>query len=64
MHAGELIVYLTYVRALHFFDNPDYDYLWGLFHSFMRNNGWKTDWMFDWDTKNLLVGVAVQIKYS
>lgn len=60
----ELVVYLSYIRNLHFFDAPNYEYLWGLFHSFMRNNGWKTDWKFDWDIKHIVVTWATYSSVS
>jgi casein kinase 1 gamma len=47
-HPEELASYLRYARRLDFFEDPDYEYLRGLFRNLMSKNSWEFDWDFDW----------------
>jgi casein kinase 1 gamma len=44
----EFSTYLRYVRLLDFFEDPDYNYLRGLFTNLLTKNGWDYDEDFDW----------------
>ena len=41
--------YIQYCRLLRFSQNPDYDYLRGLFESIIESGGEKNDCIFDWN---------------
>jgi len=45
---SELAEYLTYTRNLQYEQDPDYDYLKGLFKKIMIANNWEYDHKFDW----------------
>ena len=40
--------YFKYVRELQFTEEPNYNYLLGLFNTAMKNNNIKNDYKFDW----------------
>ena len=61
--SDEFVAYMTYVRNLDFYDSPNYEFLSGFFHNLMRNNGWRCDWVYDWDEKNILVG-SIRIRHA
>ena len=44
--------YFKYVRELQFTEEPNYNYLLGLFNSAMKNNNIKNDYKFDWNKSN------------
>lgn len=44
----EIATYLRYTRHLDFFEDPDYEYLRGLFRNLMTKNGYEFDYDFDW----------------
>lgn len=44
----EFAAYLSYVRRLDFFEDPDYVYLRSLFFKLLTQNGWDNDCNFDW----------------
>ena len=41
--------YIQYCRLLRFSQNPDYDYLRGLFESVIKESGKRNDYIFDWN---------------
>jgi hypothetical protein len=47
-HKGEFVSYITYVRRLHFEEEPDYNYLEDLFTQVLRNANEEDDGIFDW----------------
>lgn len=51
---GEFTVYLQYVRALGFFDSPDYDFLSSLFQGLLESMEIPCDWNFDWMNHTLV----------
>ena len=44
--------YFKYVRELQFTEEPNYNYLLGLFNNAMKNNNIKNDYKFDWNKSN------------
>ena len=49
---SEFIDYFKYVRDLQFTEEPNYNYLLGLFNSAIKNNNIKNDFKFDWCMNN------------
>ena len=49
---SEFIDYFKYVRDLQFTEEPNYNYLLGLFNSAIKNNNIKNDFKFDWCMSN------------
>ncbi|MCQ2816849.1 MAG: casein kinase 1 family protein [archaeon] len=47
----ELAEYVKYTRGLEFEQNPDYNYLRGLFRKIMEDSKYEYDLMFDWITE-------------
>jgi len=45
----EFETFLNYCRNLRFEDEPDYDYLRGLFSNLFKNSGYKLDYQYDWN---------------
>ena len=45
----EFETYVKYTRGLGYEDNPDYDYLKGLFISVLNNLGYEFDYYYDWN---------------
>ena len=50
--ADEFRQYFKYVRELQFTEEPNYNYLLGLFNNAMKNNNIKNDYKFDWNKSN------------
>jgi serine/threonine protein kinase len=44
----EFQTFLTYARNLSFDDQPNYHYLWTLFHNLFHASGYENDHLFDW----------------
>ena len=47
---SEFATYINYTRKLTFEQDPDYDYLKGLFKTIMEKNNIKYDFEYDWTT--------------
>jgi len=50
-YPGEFIQYINYTRNLGFEQDPDYDYIRGLFKKIMEDNALHYDYDFDWTKK-------------
>jgi len=49
---GEFVEYISYTRNMAFEQDPDYEYLKGLFRRIMLNHNYEFDNEFDWMTKS------------
>ena len=49
-HPIEFVMYMNYCRGLRFGEDPDYEYLKGLFKKLFDRKKFKKDFMFDWIT--------------
>jgi serine/threonine protein kinase len=48
---SQFITYLKYCRELKFEDQPDYNYVRKLFHDLFAQQGFKWDYIYDWDIR-------------
>merc|ERR1719199_457576 len=49
---NEFVKYFEYLRALEFYDRPDYKRLQRLLDAVLAQEGWKNDYIFDWNSEH------------
>jgi len=59
----EFETFLNYCRNLRFEDEPDYDYLRGLFSTLFKNSGYKWDYQYDWNENSSHVHEIIKSRH-
>ena len=57
----EFVEYINYTRNLDFEQEPDYEYLKGLFRQIMKKFNYEEDFDYDWSKKNGIQTIKVII---
>jgi serine/threonine protein kinase len=56
--------YVEYTRAMEFEQEPNYEYLKGLFYQVLKENNWSFDYKYDWKEDTMCGGVKSTVEYS
>ena len=53
----EISEYLSYVKNLKYEEDPNYDFIKGLFKNLLNKLGYKFDYTYDWDNSKALIDI-------